>query len=67
MHQQWRYRKSKEIAFGKKGCIEARKDTGSVLVIGYMNARVEDGEMGGIDGKFRVSGMKENGRKLLLK
>ena len=32
-----------------------------------MNARVEDGEMGGVDGKFGVSGMKENGRKLLLK
>ena len=40
------------------------KIKGGALIIGVMNAVVGDRELEGIVGKFGISGMNENGRKL---
>ena len=40
-------------------------DIGKVVIVGDMNARVGDGEVEGVVGKFGVSGVTENGRKLI--
>ena len=48
-----------------KRCIDAYEDRGKVLIIGDMNVRVGDSEVEGVVGKFGVSGVYENGRKLM--
>ena len=50
-----------------KGCIEASKDKGRVVVSGDMNVRVGDMEVEGVIGKFGVPGVNENGGKLIEK
>ena len=44
---------------------EACENEGRVLVIGDMNATAVDREMEGVVGKYGVSGMNENGRKVI--
>ena len=67
MHQEWREQRRRERErFWKKlkGCIKAYEDRRRLLVIGDMNAKVRD-EVEGVASKFGVSGMNENGRKLI--
>ena len=54
-------------SFGEelKGCIEACEDRGRILVIEDMNSRMEDCKAECVRGKFGVSGMNENARKLI--
>ena len=67
MHQEWREQRRRERErFLKKlkGCIKAYDDRRRLLVIGDMNTKVRD-EVEGVAGKFGVSRMNENGRKLI--
>ena len=47
-----------------KGCIDVCQDRGRVVITGDMNAMLGDSEVG-VVGKFGVSGVNENGRKLI--
>ena len=49
-----------------KGYIEEYEEKGRVLITGGMNARVGDGEVEGVVGKFGVSEMNEDERKIEL-
>ena len=48
-----------------KGCIEVCEDRRKVVIIGDINARVDDSEVEGVVGKSGVLGANENGRKLI--
>ena len=48
-----------------KGWIDVCEDRWKVVIIGDMNARVGYSEVGGVVGIFGVSGVNENGRKLI--
>ena len=49
---------------GIEKCIKICEDRGKLVIIGDIYARVDDSEVGGVAGKFGVSGANENGRKL---
>ena len=67
VHLEWRVQRRRRESFWEelKGCTNPGEDGGRVLVIGDMNAKVRGCEMEGVVGKFGVSGMNENGRKLI--
>ena len=63
MPQEWRGRRRiwKEL----KGCIDVCEDKRKVVITEDMNARVGDSEVEGVVGKCGVSGVNDNGRKLI--
>ena len=46
-------------------CVDGLSTRNYVVVLGYLNARVGDGELEGVVGKYGISGENESGERLL--